>query len=113
MKEYEVGEQITLEVQEYYPHSCKECFFYNTPIYGCCNAMCDGSCSVFGESIIFIEKKGKHGLSEQTDKLVSWLNDIADRADHLTTGNVSHNKAYISGKARRAAEYLQKHSVEP
>ena len=46
------------------------------------------------------------------DKLVSWLTDIADRADHLTTGNVAHNKAYISGVARRAAEYLNKHSVE-
>ena len=50
--------------------------------------------------------------SELRDKLVSWLTDIADRADHLTTGNVAHNKAYISGKARRAVEYLNKHSVE-
>ena len=50
--------------------------------------------------------------SEQRDKLVSWLNDIADRADHLTTGNVAHNKANISGVARRAAEYATKHSIE-
>ena len=50
--------------------------------------------------------------SELRDKLVSWLSDIACSADHLTSGNVSHNKAYISGAARRAAEYLQKHSVE-
>ena len=48
---------------------------------------------------------------ELRDKLVSWLNDIADRADYLTTGNV-HNKAYISGVARRAAEYVTKNSVE-
>jgi len=46
---------------------------------------------------------------ELRDKLVSWL---YDRADHLTTGNVAHNKAYISGVARRAAEYVTKHSVE-
>ena len=50
--------------------------------------------------------------SELRDKLASWLSDIADRADQLTSGNVAHNKAYISGVARRAAEYLQKHSVE-
>ena len=50
--------------------------------------------------------------SELSDKLASWLTDIADRADHLTTGNVAHNKAYISGVARRAAEYVTKHSVE-
>ena len=49
---------------------------------------------------------------ELRDKLVSWLNNIADRADQLTTGNVAHNKAYISGVARRAAEYVTKHSVE-
>ena len=50
--------------------------------------------------------------SELRDKLFSWLTDIADRADHLTTGNVAHNKAYISGVARRAAEYVIKHSIE-
>ena len=50
--------------------------------------------------------------SELKDKLVSWLTDIEDRADHLTTGNVAHNKAYIGGVARRAAEYVTKHSVE-
>ena len=49
--------------------------------------------------------------SELRDMLVSWLTDIADRADHLTTGNVAHNKAYIGGAARRAAEYVTKHSV--
>ena len=55
----------------------------------------------------------KHYIdSELRDKLVSWLTDIADRADHLTSGNVAHNKAYISGVAHRAAEYVTKHSVE-
>ena len=49
---------------------------------------------------------------ELRDKLISWLTDITDRAEHLTTGNVAHNKAYISGVARRAAEYVTKHSVE-
>lgn len=33
------------------------------------------------------------------------------RVEHLTTDNVAHNKAYISGVARRIAEYVTKHSV--
>ena len=49
---------------------------------------------------------------ELLDLIVMWFKDIADRADHLTTGNVAHNKAYIGGVARRAAEYVTKHSVE-
>ena len=50
--------------------------------------------------------------NELRDKIIKWLNDIADRVDQLTTGNVAHNKAYINGVARRAAEYVTKHSVE-
>lgn len=50
--------------------------------------------------------------SELRDKLISWLNNIADEAEQLTSGNVAHKKAYIKGTASRAAEYIEKHSVE-
>lgn len=44
------------------------------------------------------------------DKLVKYFSTIEDMADELTTGNVAHKKAAIKGVARRAKEFLIKHT---
>lgn len=48
---------------------------------------------------------------ELRDKIIKWFNNIAEEADVLTTGNVSHKKAMIKGMAARSAEFVEKYSV--
>lgn len=50
----------------------------------------------------------------ETDKEVlelckSWFDDIAERSDRLTTGNVSHSSRAIHGVAINYAEYVNEH----
>lgn len=45
------------------------------------------------------------------DDIIRWFNNIAEEADALTTGNVSHKKAMIKGMAARSAEFVEKYSV--
>ena len=51
---------------------------------------------------------------DKTDKEVlelckSWFEDIAERSDRLTTGNVSHGGRAIHGVAMNYAEYVDEH----
>ena len=48
---------------------------------------------------------------ELREKIIKWFNNIAEEADILTTGNVSHKKAMIKGMAARSAEFVERHSV--
>lgn len=48
---------------------------------------------------------------ELRDKIIKWFNNIAEEANSLTTGNVSHKKAMIKGMSERAAEFVEKHSI--
>lgn len=48
---------------------------------------------------------------ELRDNIIKWFNNIAEEADILTTGNVSHKKAIIKGMAARSAEFVEKYSV--
>lgn len=48
---------------------------------------------------------------ELRDNIIKWFNNIAEEADTLTTGNVSHKKAMIKGMAVRSAEFVEKYSV--
>ena len=48
---------------------------------------------------------------ELRDKIIKWFNNIAEEADVLTTGNVSHKKAMIKGMAARSAEFVERYSV--
>ena len=48
---------------------------------------------------------------ELRDNIIKWFNNIAEEADSLTTGNVSHKKAMIKGMAARSAEFVKKYSV--
>ena len=48
---------------------------------------------------------------ELRDYIIKWFKNIAEEADTLTTGNVSHNKAMIKGMAARSAEFVEKSSV--
>lgn len=48
---------------------------------------------------------------ELRDKIIRWFNNIAEEADALTTGNVSHKKAMIKGMAARSAEFVEKYSI--
>lgn len=48
---------------------------------------------------------------ELRDKIIKWFNNIAEEADALTTGNVSHKKAMIKGMAARSAEFVERYSV--
>ena len=50
----------------------------------------------------------------KTDKEVlelckSWFEDIMERSDRLTTGNVSHGSRAIHGVAKNYAEYVDEH----
>lgn len=49
--------------------------------------------------------------NELRDKIIKWFNNIAEEADVLTTGNVSHKKAMIKGMASRSSEFVEKYSV--
>ena len=46
---------------------------------------------------------------ELINKAIEWFNMIADDMDHITTGNLSHNRASIKGRALRAAKFLEKY----
>ena len=48
---------------------------------------------------------------ELREKIIKWFNNIAEEADTLTTGNVSHKKAMIKGMAARSAEFVERYSV--
>ena len=48
---------------------------------------------------------------ELRDNIIEWFNSIAEEADALTTGNVSHKKAVIKGMAARSAEFVEKYSI--
>lgn len=48
---------------------------------------------------------------ELRDDIIKWFNNIAEEADTLTTGNVSHKKAMIKGMATRSAEFVEKYSI--
>lgn len=48
---------------------------------------------------------------ELREKIIKWFNNIAEEADTLTTGNVSHKKAMIKGMAARSAEFVERCSV--
>lgn len=48
---------------------------------------------------------------ELREKIIKWFNNIAEEADTITTGNVSHKKAMIKGMAARSAEFVEKYSV--
>ena len=49
--------------------------------------------------------------NELRDNIIKWFNNIAEEADALTTGNVSHKKAIIKGMAARSVEFVEKYSV--
>jgi hypothetical protein len=48
------------------------------------------------------KQKDKKGL----ELLKEWFEDIAEKCEHLTSGNVSHNGKMIRGFARNCAEYI-------
>ena len=56
MKEYKVGEQIVLEVQETPIGRCEGCFFLDTPMFGDCYPMCDSIVRSDNREVIFVEK---------------------------------------------------------
>ncbi|MBR1527072.1 MAG: hypothetical protein IJ640_10525 [Prevotella sp.] len=54
---------------------------------------------------------------KQTDKEVldlckEWFEEIADKANRLTSGNVTHNSKFIRGLALNCAEYIKSHIKE-
>jgi len=62
MKEYKVGEQIVLVVEEASNDDCLGCVF-TVKNGGCCEPQVYGSCCARnrsdGKNVIFVEKKGK------------------------------------------------------
>lgn len=50
--------------------------------------------------------KGYVITDELRDNIIKWFNNIAEEADTLTTGNVSHKKDMIKGMAARSAEFV-------
>ena len=62
MKEYKVGEQITLEVEEAerwddYSRKCNDCYFFGKyPNTGCTAALCMPKERSDNKNVIFVEK---------------------------------------------------------
>ena len=56
MKEYKVGEQITLEVEEAPKGGCEGCFFENILTPHHCEDMCMSCCRSDDKNVIFVEK---------------------------------------------------------
>ena len=60
MKEYKVGDEITLVVKENTfndpRHPCKGCFFFENSIRSVCYLMCNSHCRSDGKNVIFVEK---------------------------------------------------------
>ena len=48
---------------------------------------------------------------ELRENVIKLFNNIAEEADVLTTGDVSHKKAMIKGMAARSAEFVERYSV--
>lgn len=51
---------------------------------------------------------------KQTDKdilvlCISWFEDIMERCDRLTSGNVSHNSRAIRGFASNCKQFIESH----
>ena len=55
----------------------------------------------------FLEKWGEKD-DPLLKKAIHWFKNIVDDCDHLTSGNVSHQRATIKGRAIRCAEYVRK-----
>ena len=49
---------------------------------------------------------------EVLELCVAWFDDIMDRCDRLTSGNVSHNGRAIHGVAKSCKEYIEEHLKE-
>ena len=60
MKEYKVGEEITLVVKESNfdnpVQPCEGCFFLDSPMKGDCYPMCEARIRKDGKNAIFVEK---------------------------------------------------------
>ncbi len=44
---------------------------------------------------------------KEFELLKEWFQDIAEKCEHLTSGNVSHNGAAIRGFAKNCVEYIE------
>ena len=56
----------------------------------------------------FLEKWGEKD-DPLLQKATHWFKNIVDDCEHLTSGNISHQRATIKGRARRCAEFIRKH----
>lgn len=56
-------------------------------------------------------KEGTFAIDDRLkEKVIKWLDSIADEAVRLTSGNASHLGASIKGRATRAKEYILSHT---
>ena len=49
---------------------------------------------------------------ELLDKTIIWFEEIAESAQYITTGNLSHEIATMRGKAIRCADFIKKHITD-
>lgn len=59
-------------------------------------------------SVEYLEKWGEKD-DPLLEKAIHWFKNIVDDCEHLTSGNISHQRATIKGRAIRCAEYIRKH----
>lgn len=59
------------------------------------------------EKILERDDWQKQQMIENINLLKEWFEDIAEKCEHLTSGNVSHNGKMIRGFARNCAEYIE------
>lgn len=55
MKEYKIGEEITLVVKEE-PKSCMGCFYFKSPMSNICWKLCTDCYRSDHKNVIFVEK---------------------------------------------------------
>lgn len=49
----------------------------------------------------------KQQIRKEINLLKEWFEDISEKCEHLTSGNVSHNGKMIRGFAKNCAEYIE------
>lgn len=56
-------------------------------------------------------EEGKYSIDGRLkEKVIKWLDSIAEEAGRLTSGNASHLGASIKGRATRGKEYILNHT---
>lgn len=73
------------------------------------NFSCPHSCPAYKDGFRNGKDEEVKKNREELERLKEWFEDVAEKCEHLTSGNVSHNGRMIRGFARNCAEYIKRY----